>query len=392
MGFVYWTLTALAVIIDLWVIRSLRRQGSRVGMYLYGCFALLTDVVTRCVPFISAIGECEPLVPIFCGYVFLLTASVKVLIAAGWLLDKHWGRGRKCWLAVAIVAAVAFLGVMIVGTILPTRGIRVERVELCFERLPEGFDGARIGFFTDLHVGALTAADRIVRQVVDSLNAAECLLVVNGGDLINIRNSELKAERRRVLAEINSPVYSVMGNHDLGYYRRDTLEYSVAQSTADFKAAVDSLGWCRLDNSSVWIYSPEGDSLRLTGVEFNRRAADDRHKRTVGGVNIDSLVRADIPEGAFSVVVSHIPQYWHPLCDTHAADLTLSGHTHAMQCKVRIGECVWSPAALLYDEWGGCYRSTDKILYVSEGVGFAGIPVRLGTPPSITIITLRKCE
>ncbi|MBP3426555.1 MAG: metallophosphoesterase [Rikenellaceae bacterium] len=392
MAFIYWTLTALAVIIDLWVIHALRRRGARCGMYLYGVFALLTDVVTRGVPYITALGKWQSLIPVFLSYVFLLTASVKVLIAGGWLLDKRRGRGSKRWLTASVVASVVFLGVMIAGTISPTRGICVKRVELCFDNLPDGFDGERIGFFTDMHLGSLTAANKILQQVVDSLNAAECLIVVNGGDLINIHNSELKAERRRALSEINSPVYSVIGNHDLGYYRRDTLQYTVAQSTADFKAAVDSLGWRRLDNSSVWIYSPTGDSLRLTGVEFNRRAADDRHKRTVGGVNIDSLVRADIPEGVFSIVVSHIPQYWHSLCDTHAADLTLAGHTHAMQCKVRIGECKWSPAALLYDEWGGLYHEGHKKLYISEGVGFAGIPIRLGTPPSITIITLRKCE
>jgi predicted MPP superfamily phosphohydrolase len=103
-------------------------------------------------------------------------------------------------------------------------------------------------------------------------------------------------------------------------------------------------------------------------------------------------MHADVPQGAFSIVVSHIPQYWHSLTATHGADLTLSGHTHAMQCKFRLGGRTLSPAGLLYDEWAGTYHNNNKTLYISEGVGFAGIPIRLGVPPSITIITLRKCE
>jgi predicted MPP superfamily phosphohydrolase len=329
-------------------------------------------------------------VPIFCGYVFLLTSVIKIMIATGVLLDRRKGHS-KVWTTLATIVSIVFLAVMIGGTIAPTRGVRVYHEQMCFENLPEGFDGARIGFFSDMHLGSLTTPRKTISEVVSKFNTEECIMVISGGDIINIRPSEVTPQRAEMLRAITAPVYSVVGNHDLGYYRRDTLDYTVAQSTADFKAAIDSLGWTRLDNSSVWIHRG-GDSLRLTGIEFSRRAADNRHKRTVGGVNIDSLMHADVPQGAFSIVVSHIPQYWHSLTATHGADLTLSGHTHAMQCKFRLGGRTLSPAGLLYDEWAGTYHNNNKTLYISEGVGFAGIPIRLGVPPSITIITLRKCE
>lgn len=390
MGFIFWTLTVLAVAIDLWALRTLYRSGRRTATVLYGVFAITTDILARAIPYITPLAIRWSLVPIFCGYVFLLTSVIKIMIATGVLLDRRKGHS-KVWRVLAVLGSVVFLVVMIGGTIAPTRGVRVYHEQMCFENLPEGFDGACIGFFSDMHLGSLTTPQKTISEVVSKFNAEECMLVINGGDIINIRPSELTPQRTEILRAITAPVYSVVGNHDLGYYRRDTLDYTVAQSTADFKAAIDSLGWTRLDNSSVWIHRG-GDSLRLTGIEFSRRAADDRHKRTVGGVNIDSLMHADVPQGAFSIVVSHIPQYWHSLTTTHGADLTLSGHTHAMQCKFRLGGRTLSPAGLLYEEWAGTYHNNNKTLYISEGVGFAGIPIRLGVPPSITIITLRKCE
>ncbi len=390
MAFFYWTLTALAIIIDMVVVIALRKRNARVGMWAYGVFAFVCDIVTRIVPYINPIGERAPLIPVFCGYLFLLTACTKVIIAAGWMLGRRRPTRRRAWMRRSLILATLFLTMMIAGTVYPTRNLHVEHVECSFDNLPEAFDGVRIGFFTDVHIGCLTSSDKLLNSVVDSLNSAECLFAVNGGDIVNIRNSELTPHKRSILARLRMPVYSVMGNHDLGYYRRDTLEYSVAQSTADLKAIIDTMGWMRLDNDSRWIHYG-GDSIVITGIEFNRKAADDRHKRDVGGVNIDSLM-STIPEGSFNIAVSHIPQYWHRIAASEAGDLTLSGHTHAMQCVITVRGHRFSPASLLYDEWGGRYDKGGKTLYISEGVGFAGIPIRIGTPPQIAIITLRRCE
>jgi len=68
-------------------------------------------------------------------------------------------------------------------------------------------------------------------------------------------------------------------------------------------------------------------------------------------------------------------------------DLTLSGHTHAMQIEV----CGVSPAVFRYRTWGGLYSSENGFggkLYVNIGLGTVGIPMRLGATPEITVITL----
>ena len=376
----FWILTILAIALDARVIHLLRKGGHRMGAWGYTLFAILTDIAVLIVPMVDQIGKTLPLATILCGYIFFTTLLLKIILAIGRIFrNRTW---RLVW---AVISAI-YIIVIVAGTIYPTLGIRVKHIQLEFENLPDGFDGTRIGLFTDVHLGSLTAADKLLQQMVDSLNAAECLFVVNGGDLINIHNSELTPRRRQQLAKFDMPVYSVVGNHDLGYYRNNQHEYSVSQSTADFKQAIEELGWIGLNNSSQWIHS-NGDSIMITGIEFNRAVAHYRHDREIGGVDIDSLVSV-VPPETFDIIVSHVPQYWGPIRATHAGDLTLSGHTHAMQFKI----CNWSPSALLYEWWGGTYIANKKVLYISEGVGFAGFPIRLGTPPQIAIITLRKCR
>ena len=69
------------------------------------------------------------------------------------------------------------------------------------------------------------------------------------------------------------------------------------------------------------------------------------------------------------------------------AQLTLSGHTHALQFSL-FG---WSPAAFHYREYDGLYKKGRRYLYVSKGVGGI-IPFRFGATGEIVVITLRKSK
>jgi hypothetical protein len=55
----------------------------------------------------------------------------------------------------------------------------------------------------------------------------------------------------------------------------------------------------------------------------------------------------------------------------------------------------WSPASLLFKEWGGLYEKVHpngvkQYLYVNRGAGTLGYPGRIFTRPEITLIVLRK--
>ena len=89
----------------------------------------------------------------------------------------------------------------------------------------------------------------------------------------------------------------------------------------------------------------------------------------------------------------HVPQLWKEVLARDFGDLTLSGHTHAMQLKIPLGEGrSWSPAAWLYEHWSGRYDLNDRTLYVNDGIGYVGYPMRIGAAPELTLITLKSCK
>ena len=94
---------------------------------------------------------------------------------------------------------------------------------------------------------------------------------------------------------------------------------------------------------------------------------------------------AGVGDSAFVVMLQHDPTSWRrTILPKSGAQLTLSGHTHAMQFSV-FG---WSPASLVYNEWGGMYSEGDRALNVSVGLG-GFIPFRFGATGEVVVVTLK---
>ena len=120
---------------------------------------------------------------------------------------------------------------------------------------------------------------------------------------------------------------------------------------------------------------------------------------------VESLVRRDIP----NILLSHNPNSF-PRAAELGIELSLAGHTHGGQVRVEILNEGWSPARFLTPYVAGLYqrpllapehlRETEvsssvsaagiSNIYVNRGLGTIGAPVRLGVPPEITLITLRR--
>lgn len=101
----------------------------------------------------------------------------------------------------------------------------------------------------------------------------------------------------------------------------------------------------------------------------------------------------DVPRETFNITLAHVPQLWEQITAAGYGDLTLSGHVHAMQLKIRFSGRGWSPASWLYEHWSGRYDNDDgRTLYINDGTGYVGYPMRLGARPEITLLTLKRCE
>jgi len=67
-------------------------------------------------------------------------------------------------------------------------------------------------------------------------------------------------------------------------------------------------------------------------------------------------------------------------------DLTLSGHTHGGQIKIRDDEKRLLPKRKLK---AGLHRRYSAQVYITRGIGTVVIPVRYQCPPEISLLELR---
>lgn len=324
----------------------------------------------------------------WCTWVFVTLALPRAFLYAAWLPNaRPWVR------VAAIFAAVWTVALLVYGVTFGRTDMKINRVEVFSPKLPEAFDGFRVVQFSDLHVATLHRPAREIRRVVDSILALDPDLVVFSGDLVNIRPSELDGEPERQLRRLHAPagVVSTLGNHDVGVYIKDTLALSPARATAQLVRRQEAMGWRVVDDETIAIRRGD-DSITLTGISFPAAQWEDRHKRSQSHIDVEAIC-ADVPRGGFNITVSHLPQLWERIRAAGAGDLTLAGHVHSMQMRLNITDkCRLSPARLLYREWSGAYRADGSMLYINDGVGYIGLPLRLGAPAELTLFVLRRAE
>lgn len=290
---------------------------------------------------------------------------------------------RRTGYAVAGALVLFFLW----GTTWGRTRIHVNRVEICSERIPEAFDGYRFVQITDTHVGTLVRPGRELTRLADSVNALRPDAVFFTGDLVNIRAEELDERVMALLRRIEGPVWSVTGNHDVGTYIKDSVRFPAADEAREVVARQRSMGWNVLEDTTVYLRRGV-DSISLTGLSFDPALRERRHDRDLPGTAIPSAYNG-IPDSLYNITLVHIPQLWEQIVEAGYGDLTLVGHVHSMQFKIRPWGRGWSPAEWIYKHWSGRYDSGRHTLYVNDGTGYVAYPMRLGAWPEVTLFTLR---
>ena len=149
------------------------------------------------------------------------------------------------------------------------------------------------------------------------------------------------------------------------------------------------MGWRTLDNQTEYIHRGE-DSISLTGISFSQSLQEKRHSSNMSQVTLDSIY-INTPREVFNITLVHLPQLWDNIREAYPADLTLSGHVHAMQIAAKVGQWRLSPSMLLYKRWSGLYEEQGRYLYINDGVGYGLYPMRIGARPEITLFEL-KCS
>lgn len=317
-------------------------------------------------------------------YIFAILPRIALYV--GLLTIKHLTTAR----AVGIILSVSVLCILFLGICKTRTDLIIKSIRLKYNNLPASFDGYRIAFISDLHIGAMLNTSEFCTKIVDTLNSQYPDMVVFGGDLVNIRHTELTSRIERILSRIKAAdgVVAVLGNHDMGIYIKDTVALPRHVNVERLCESVRKMGWRMLRDSTIYVHRGV-NSISVTGIDFSERLLELRYKFSFDDGDYDLRpIYADVPDSLFNITVSHLPQLWHEITKTGYGDLTLAGHVHAAQIKVDLNGLRLSPAMLMYREWSGVYDDNGRKLYINDGVGTVGFYMRIGAKPEITLIEL----
>jgi len=307
---------------------------------------------------------------VFFLLVGLITAELGTLVCAAvrrLLLDLPPADAERRLTISRLLAG----GVALVAAGMGIAALRSARVELLVNevrvplgRLPRTLSGFTIVQLTDLHIGP-TIGRRFVERVVKETNALAPDVIAITGDLVDGSVAQLR-DAVLPLAELRAKygVYFVTGNHEY---------YSGAERWC---RELTSMGIRVLRNERVSVGGPDA-SLDLAGI-------DDYSAHQFGrghGADLPRALAGRDPTREL-VLLAHQPRAIHE-AERLGVGLQLSGHTHGGQLwpwryLVRLQQPVVS----------GLARFGRALVYVSNGTGYWGPPMRLGAPAEITKVVL----
>jgi len=304
--------------------------------------------------------------------------------------------------ATALAGAGPFLTAMY-GFAAERLDYQVRRVEIPVPNLPAGLEGMKIVQISDIHLSSYMPRLQ-VRRAVNMANDLGADLALVTGDFITGAGDPI-ADCIDEVKGLRAPlgVWGCNGNHEI---------YARAEDTAQVLFAQAGMKLLRSESAQLMF---QGASFNLIGVDYQR-------ERTNGGrrvqllQNVEPLVRRDMP----NILLSHNPNAFNRAAEL-GIELTLAGHTHGGQIQVEILDHRLSPARFITDYVAGLYQrpmfapapndraasagsafetshgylfpnrsSALASIYVNRGLGTVGAPVRLGVPPEITLLTLRR--
>ncbi len=242
---------------------------------------------------------------------------------------------------------------------------QLTRHDIPIQGLHPDLDGLTIVQLSDIHAGALMPQERMLR-IARAAAALQPDVVVLTGDLLDA-SARAATPFSRAFGELRGKLgtFGIFGNHD----------YFAGPRAAEH--AVRDAGATLLRNSGARIARGKG-SLFIGGV-------DDPSPGALG-VDPARALRAAAPEEP-RIMLAHRPALFD-LCAASGANLVLSGHTHGGQIALTRE---WSLARVLGPYTMGLYEKSGAHLYVHRGMGTVGpAPVRLGSPPEIALLTLRR--
>ena len=244
-----------------------------------------------------------------------------------------------------------------------TLDLALEEITVPVAGLSPVLDGFRIVALSDFHFLPYTQIG-FLKRAIGVANALKPDLVVLLGDFVDATVESIH-ELAPALATLDARhgVMAVLGNHD---HRK---------GPGVVRDALAGQGIELLQNRGILL--PGGhQGLYVAGTDS-----------LSGGFSLKEALQGNV-FGATAVLLAHEPDVADYVSEHGAVALQLSGHSHGGQ--VRCGGI----ERLLLPRGGrkyafGSYKVGNLFLHTSRGLGTTGLPLRLGSEPEVTLLTLR---
>jgi predicted MPP superfamily phosphohydrolase len=242
------------------------------------------------------------------------------------------------------------------------RSLVRREVPLGLPAWPGELDGLRVALVADLHAGAAHMTRSRLAAIVDAVLELDADLHLLLGDYLDsTRLGDGRARVRDVATELARLPRSaaVLGNHD-------------------WRAAGPAMGWA-LRDAGVPVLQNNAVEVRpglwVAGLACSR----------YGFPDVRAALRG-VPDGAAVLLAVHDPDYF-PNVPSRVA-LTVSGHLHGGQVNVPLVRRTALPTRFGERYIAGHVVERGRHLYVSAGLGTAGLPLRLRRPPEVPVLRL----
>jgi uncharacterized protein len=300
----------------------------------------------------------------YVGYLWM--AFIFVFFVLGVTLDilrylpgfLYHGAGSALLNNITFGLALLISFVLVVYGFFDAQKIRVRQLEIQTDQFLPNDGKIRIVQISDVHIGIIVREKRL-QSLLDTVRQCNPDILVSTGDLLD---GEL--DHVMVLAEQFVRIkpkfgkYAIMGNHEYYLGINHALQFT---KNAGFDILRD-------------------ETRQVAGI--NIFGMDDITGRRLGAVPNSSAFEKLLTgrQDGFVLLLKHQPV----VDEKDNFNLQLSGHTHRGQIfPFRLVTHLFFPK-----DYGYYSLGKDKVLYVSGGAGTWGPPVRIFTPPEITVIDL----
>ncbi len=265
---------------------------------------------------------------------------------------------------ITTAAAIGLVAVLLVAGHINSLLPRVRTLELDIDKKSDGMKTLNVAVASDIHLGTIVGRHRF-DHIIELINSLNPDLVLLPGDIVDedmapVMKQNLGEALRSLKPRLG--VFAVTGNHEYIGGVDEACSYLSAHNVTMLRDRA-----VKVDGSFFLVGREDRSRIQFEGKP--RKTLDE----LMAGVDRTSPV----------IMMDHQP-FRLSEAAARGVDLQLSGHTHQGQ--------LWPVSLIIkaiYEVGWGYARIGGTHVYVSNGVGTWGPPVRIGNRPEVVNIRLR---